>query len=75
MEDQAGTNQDERPAYQTRVIEEKRELDEKIAKLDAFLGTTTAVPTELLRRQSEAMKVYSGILGERLESFGIKLEG
>jgi hypothetical protein len=75
--EQGATN--ERPAYQTRVLEEKRELDEKISKLDAFLSKDetelVGVGAELMRRQSAAMKVYSGILEERLVSFGIMVAG
>lgn len=60
--------------HQERVIQEKKDLDEKIEKLGAFF------PTELcqslpfnersrLSRQITVMKEYSSILGERIADF------
>ena len=61
-------------AYQTRVVEEKAALDEKVEKLAAFVGTERfcALPeAEQLRmiRQRNVMVDYSGILGERIAAF------
>lgn len=60
--------------YQQRVIDEKVELDEKIAKLEAFLITPTFLDLGindriLLNRQCDAMRAYSDILGRRIERF------
>lgn len=58
--------------WQTRVVEEKAELDKKRAKLSDFLNRAKLdKPTyQLLVRQSEVMEEYSEILAERIESFG-----
>ena len=61
-------------AFQTRVVEEKASLDEKIEKLDAFIGTERfcALPeAEQARmvRQLAVMREYSGVLGERIAAF------
>ena len=61
--------------YQERVIVEKRDLDEKIAKLNAFLRLKQEVanlPDNELRRllnQVRIMELYSSILEERIENF------
>lgn len=62
----------ERPAYQVRVIEEKQELDAKLEKLKAFLGSPVEIEKEalnLLKQQESAMDVYSRVLGERIKLF------
>lgn len=63
------------PPHQQRVLDEKRELDERLSKLDAFildnplyLQLSTA-EQDRLSRQSKAMAVYSGILDERIAKF------
>lgn len=61
-------------AYQTRVVEEKAELDEKIAKLGIFLGRGDSIEIEkadrdLLVNQLDAMSVYSDILNQRIARF------
>jgi len=63
--------------YQERVIQEKRELDERLKKLDAFIVAGTerwdkvpAEEQERLCRQAEIMTDYSAILGERIAAFG-----
>ena len=61
-------------AYQQRVIDEGKELSERIAKLDAFLGTplfSGLDPAEQfrLRTQIAVMHVYSSILEERMQNF------
>lgn len=58
-------------AHLQRVVEEKRELDEKLSKLSAFFGTDTFAglvdeQKELLRRQAYHMQCYSNILASRL---------
>jgi hypothetical protein len=60
--------------YQQRVIDEKKELDEKINRLDAFSGsvfcqTLLFEEQELLVKQSLVMKQYSNILGKRIMKF------
>lgn len=60
--------------YQERVIQEKKELDERFAKLDAF-GRTEAFAAlssneqGRLNRQHSVMEDYSSILGERIAAF------
>lgn len=60
--------------HQERVVQEKRDLDEKLSKLCAFLGSDLflTLPTEernRLTRQHNAMIQYSQILGERIAAF------
>jgi hypothetical protein len=60
--------------HQERVIQEKRELDEKLAKLDAFGRTEVfnTLPSDeqgRLNRQHSVMEHYSRILGERIAAF------
>lgn len=62
--------------HQDRVVTEKKELDEKLDKLKAFIETNpifkTLPQTEqlLLNRQYDAMAEYSHILGQRINGFG-----
>jgi crAss001_48 related protein len=63
--------------HQERVIVEKKELDEKLAKLKEFcFGSNTKVFASLspeerdrLEDQYTAMKQYSDILGKRIAAF------
>jgi hypothetical protein len=60
--------------HQQRVVEEKRELDEKIEKLDAFIKgelfkTLPSDECSRLARQRVAMLDYSRILEARIEAF------
>ena len=62
--------------HEERVVVEKQELDEKIAKLKVFAHqgnlTFTRLPAEdriLLKDQLAAMWQYSAILGRRIERF------
>lgn len=60
--------------HQQRVVIEKAELDEKIAKLKAFMDTPQcfALPfaeTTRLARQHALMVDYSRVLGERIAAF------
>ncbi len=66
--------------HQQRVLDEKRELDEKLQKLTAFISSakfSAIVPDEAERGrlvcQEEAMKDYSAILAERIDAFGAML--
>ena len=64
----------EKPAYQQRVIDEKIELDDKRAKLQAFLGSDklAALPEAeqfRLRTQYSVMSLYSDILAARIATF------
>ncbi len=60
--------------WQQRVVNEKRELDEKKAALLAFFDKPAyaALPTEdriLLIAQHTHMKAYSDVLGTRIARF------
>lgn len=61
--------------HQQRVIDEKAALDEKITKLADFIILSAAykhlgsAEKGRLDRQHKAMRVYSGVLGERIEAF------
>ena len=65
--------------HEERVIAEKREIDDKLAKLDAFCynpgnpSFKTLPPDDryLLEKQSEVMKQYSQILGMRIARFPV----
>ena len=57
--------------FMERLIEEKNQLDEKIAKLDVFTKSDAFngidnVQRGLLRVQLNAMRTYSQVLDERL---------
>lgn len=61
-------------AYQQRVVDERRELDEKIERLAGFIASTAFdfvdhEQRQLLLRQIEAMGVYSEILRKRIALF------
>lgn len=58
-------------AYIERMVEEKRELDDRIRKLVAFRysekgDALSEYQRDLLDRQFEAMKLYSNALGLRI---------
>lgn len=62
--------------HQQRVLDEKRELDDKLQKLTAFISSekfSTIVQDEAERGrlvcQEETMKDYSAILAERIAAF------
>ncbi|MBT9513249.1 MAG: hypothetical protein IV104_12960 [Acidovorax sp.] len=63
------------PPHQQRVVDEKRELDERLSKLDAFILDNplylqlSTDEQDRLSRQSKAMAAYSGILDERIAHF------
>lgn len=61
-------------AFQQRVVDEKKELDEKIAKLLAFSETETYdnLPEDEksdLEEQFECMNNYSSVLERRISRF------
>ena len=60
--------------HQERVVVEKAELDERLAKLKAFLGSEAIMKVaedeqDRLDRQADIMAEYSDILGERIAAF------
>lgn len=60
--------------HQERVVQEVKDLDEKISKLEPFLKgdifkTLVEAEQERLKSQLDHMKAYSGILHERIEAF------
>jgi uncharacterized protein YydD (DUF2326 family) len=66
--------EDNMQPFQQRVVDEKKELDEKIDALESFLQSINfdAVPTAeqmRLKMQHGIMTDYSMILGERIAAF------
>lgn len=62
------------PAHQQRVIGEKAQLDDRLAKLDGFMGAPlfASLPEpeqKLLKLQADAMHVYRDVLAKRTEAF------
>jgi hypothetical protein len=61
--------------HQQRVIDEKKELDDKATKLSQFIGTNPLFETidaeeqERMKEQCEIMWQYSEILGKRITAF------
>jgi hypothetical protein len=60
--------------YQQRVVDEKKDLDERLERLTAFLASAEAanVPTQEQRRmnrQAMLMALLSDTLGERISNF------
>lgn len=60
--------------HEVRVVAEKAQLDDKVAKLSAFMGTDlfNGLPDkvkELRTAQLGAMREYSGLLGEIIDLF------
>lgn len=60
--------------YQQRVIDEKRELDERGDKLDQFIlsdkfQTLPAAERRLMEQQLSVMGKYSEILADRIAHF------
>lgn len=65
---------DKLPEFQKRVIEEKKELDEKIMKLESFIKgdlfkKLNVLDSSLLELQYLAMVQYSQILSKRIGIF------
>lgn len=66
----------DRPAHQQRVIAERDELADKIAKLTAFLATSTYQRLDdeeqiRLAFQVEAMRPYCMVLNQRIDAFPV----
>lgn len=66
--------------FRDRVRAEKTELDEKLAKLDAFGRTPlfASLPADeqgRLNRQHSLMEQYSAVLGERIAAFTVTMAG
>lgn len=64
--------------HHQRVMDEKRELDDRREKLARFYLTEAfralpEVERSLLFRQGDAMRSYSQVLGERIELFGLAI--
>ena len=63
------------PPHQQRVVDEKQDLDLRIARLDEFMRrnptftTLDAPERDRLEIQLDLMRDYSGILGERIANF------
>lgn len=60
--------------FQQRVVEEKKELDDKLQKLSLFFDTPVyasldSAEQERLQKQEVAMITYSEILGDRIRAF------
>ena len=61
--------------HQERVVNEKKELDEKLDKLKAFIETSSvfkSLPDDERRRlelQFDVMTEYSSILSQRIAAF------
>lgn len=60
--------------HQQRVVTEKKELDEKLGKLNLFLlgekfGELTDAERDRLNRQARHMGEYSAVLGDRIAAF------
>jgi len=61
--------------FKTRLVEEKKQLEDKTLKLASFTGTTTFEELDfdnqmLLRAQLNAMNAYLDILILRIEKVG-----
>lgn len=66
--------------HQQRVVDERTELDEKLAKLKAFIGgevfnNLDQAEKERLDQQAAVMAEYSRILGERIAAFPVDDQG
>ncbi len=60
--------------HEKRVVEEKKELDDKRVKLNLFIKTDLfnnlqGMDKELLRKQLNIMDQYSDLLSERIRRF------
>lgn len=60
--------------FQERVVEEKKELDDKLSRLRPFIegATFKTLPDaeqDRLIRQRRLMEEYSDVLGERIAAF------
>jgi hypothetical protein len=67
-----------KPNHQDRVRDEKAALDDKIQKLDAFIGKDYFLnlkkeAQDLMLKQLEVMKQYSEILGDRIKMWDVEV--
>lgn len=63
-----------RPAYQKRVIAERKLLNAKLEKLSTYLLSVKSLTLpraerQRLRRQAALMQLYVDVLDERIENF------
>ena len=61
-------------AHQQRVVDEKAELDVKLAKLKDFIAgrlckSLSVDEQDRLNRQQDIMRAYSDVLEERIKAF------
>jgi hypothetical protein len=61
--------------FKTRLFDEKRQLTERIVKLDSFIKTDNfltidTIQQSLLRVQLQAMETYAECLGQRILALG-----
>ena len=77
MSDLMGYESTAMPPHQQRVINEKRELDDRAMKLSDFIGlnatfaTLDAAEQERMKEQCKIMWEYSEILGKRIAAFPV----
>lgn len=62
--------------WQQRVVEERKELDKKIAALDKYLGVEAVYKVSVnvfvdMRMQLDLMQRYSAILSKRIAEFEV----
>lgn len=62
-------------AFKTRLFDERRDLVEKLAKLQAFFKTDTFLDLEqhnrfLMRKQAGIMADYIDVLDQRIDNLG-----
>lgn len=60
--------------YQQRIIDEKKELDEKLELINFFFDSQTYFALSeseqvRIRKQGDAMELYSQVLTERINAF------
>lgn len=64
--------------HQQRVVDEKKDLDQRLDKLSQFIDSNQIFPTldeyeqDRLQRQVRAMSDYSEILKERIAAFFVR---
>lgn len=65
--------------HQQRVVDEKRELDDKLTRLVQFIGASpifssmAVVDRDLMCEQRDVMMIYSRILRDRIARFGMNV--
>lgn len=66
--------------WQQRVVEEKRDLDARLGRLQEFLGSASYLALQLedqdlLQDQRLCMRAFSDVLSKRIVRFTSKAEG